>query len=125
MIATAGDGFAILGLAALALLGCTAPPLWAHWTVRGKPWAWRLAALPTVGIVVATVAGGEPAWLLLVAAVVAAAVHARRRFQHRGRVATAVLIVAAGLPLYALTLFGVLVGIAAFSCAPDAYECPL
>jgi hypothetical protein len=42
-----------------------------------------------------------------------------------GRIAAATLIVLAGAPLYFWTLFAIAIGLAAFDCPPDAYECPL
>jgi hypothetical protein len=50
---------------------------------------------------------------------------ARRSMPRYGRVAAAVLVALAGTPLYAWTAFVILIGIAAFDCPPDAYECPL
>jgi hypothetical protein len=49
---------------------------------------------------------------------------ARRRLR-RGRWVAGALLALAGTPLYAWTAFVILIGIAAFGCPPDAYECPL
>jgi hypothetical protein len=124
-IATMHDALPFFEFAALALAGCAAPALWALWTVRGRAWAWRLAAAITAVGGIAIAASGEPAWLLLVAAVVGFAVLARRTFERGGRMVAAALIVVAGFPLYAITLFLAVLGFAATGCAPDAYECPI
>jgi hypothetical protein len=50
---------------------------------------------------------------------------ARRHLPRAGRIAAGVIVVLAGTPLYAWTAFVILIGIAAFDCPPDAYECPL
>ena len=114
-----------LGLTVLCLGGASAPVLWALWTHRGRPWMWRVAMVPTAGIAIAILASGEPLLLVPVGLVVGVAILARRAFAPAGRATVAVLVVCAGFPLYALTFFAAAIGIAAFGCAPDAYECPL
>jgi hypothetical protein len=47
------------------------------------------------------------------------------RLPRVARIVAAALIVLAGAPLYFWTLFVIVIGIAAFDCPPDAYECPL
>jgi hypothetical protein len=124
-IATMHDALPLFGFAGLAVVGCAAPLLWAHWTVRGRAWAWRVAAAITAVGAIALVAVGEPLLLIVVALGVGFAVLARRHFERGGQLVAAVLIVGAGLPLYAITLFLALLGWAAIGCAPDAYECPI
>jgi hypothetical protein len=124
-IATAGDGLLFFGLAALCLAGCAAPVLWALWTTRGREWLWRAATVPTTGIAIAVLLARKPLLLVPIALVVGFAVLARRTFQPTAQKVVAGLIVCAGAPLYALTLFAVVIGVAALGCAPDAYECPL
>jgi predicted metal-binding membrane protein len=125
MIATFRDGMVLLGLVALMLVGSAAPVLWAHWTLRGTPKVRNVAIALTGGLVIGLLIGGAAFGLPLVAGAVAAAMVARRHFQHPGRIVTAVLIVVAGLPLWAFTALYALIAIATFGCAPDAYECPL
>jgi hypothetical protein len=124
-IATMHDALPIFGFAALALVACAGPPLWAHWVLRGRPWAGRAAAAITAVGTVALVAAGEPLLLIAVALGVGFAVLARRHFERGGRMVAAALIVAGGLPFYAMTLLLALLGWAAIGCAPDAYECPI
>lgn len=125
MIATFHDSLPVFGLALLGVVTCAAPLLWARWMLHGTRWALYAAAALSTALVAAIASTGELAWLLLAGAVVLAAVLARRYLGRAGRWATAALIVIAGLPLYALTAFAIVIGFAAIGCAPDAYECPL
>jgi hypothetical protein len=125
IIATVSQSMPIFGFGALALVASAAPALWAVWIVRGKEWARIAAGVLTAGIAIAIVASEQPIWLALVAAVVAGAFAARRHLDRAGRWATAALVVAGGLPLYAVTLFLFAIAAAAVGCAPDAYECPI
>ena len=126
MIATVRDSVPVFLFSALGLLLCAAPGLWAWWTLTGARRELVAAGVLTATLSIALVAGEQsPAWLLLPAGVVIAAIFARRHLGPWGRRATAVLIVFAGSPLYLLTLIGFALAIASISCGPDAHECPL
>jgi cell division protein FtsW (lipid II flippase) len=125
MIATVNDSVPIFLFSFLGVFLCAAPVLWATWTLRGSRRELGAAAVLTATLAIALVAGEQsPAWLLLPAGAVVAAIFARRRLGLWGRRAVAALIVGAGLPLYALTALGFLIAVASIGCAPDAYECP-
>jgi hypothetical protein len=126
VIATVRDSVPVFLVSALGLLLCAAPALWAWWTLKGSRRQLVAAAVLTATLSIALVAGEQsPAWLLLPAGAVIAAIFARHRLGLWGRRATAVLIVCAGSPLYLLTLIGFALAIASISCGPDAHECPL
>ena len=125
-IATFHDSVPIFLFGFLGLFLCAAPVFWARWTLSGTRRYLIAAAVLTAVLAIGLVAGEQTAtWLLLPAAVAAAAFLARRHLGVWGRRATAAMIVVAGLPLYAITAFGLLIAVAAIGCAPDAYECPL
>src|SRR3954449_10542490 len=117
MIATFHDSLPVFGLSLVGVVACAAPLLWVTWMLRGTRRALYAAAACSTALVTAIAISGEPAWLLLAGAAVLAAILARRHLGRAGRWATAVLVVIAGLPLYALTAFGILIAFATIGCA--------
>jgi hypothetical protein len=125
ILATASEGWRLIGIGALLLVCCAGPWMLAAWTIRGGRVAAAGGGLALAGAAVACVAFGGAGFLVLVAAAGAVALLARRHLPRGGRIAAGVVIVLAGAPLYFWTLFVIVIGMAAFDCAPDAYECPL
>jgi hypothetical protein len=124
MLATLHDGLLISGLAALMLVGSATPIVWARWVLRGSARSRTVAIALTGGLSIGILIGGLAVWLPLIAAVVAVAIAARLYLPRAGRIAAAVLIVVAGLPLWAFTALYVMIAVAMYGCGPEAEECP-
>ena len=126
MIATVHDSIPIFLFSFLGVFMCAAPVLWAKWTLKGQRRDLVAAAVLSATLAIALVAGEQSwVWLPLPAGAAVAAVLARRHLGVWGRRATAAVIIAAGSPLYLVTLIGFALATASIGCSPDAYECPL
>jgi hypothetical protein len=125
VIATLEASVPLFAYAVAGVAVSMAPPLWALSLVSGTRPSIPDAAALTLAILLALGLATTQEWLLLVGAALAVAVRARRLGKHGWRSVAAVAMVAAGLPLYGLTLLFASLGVAAIGCAPEAYECPV
>jgi hypothetical protein len=124
-IATFHDSIPIFGWATVSLLACAVPFLWARWTMHGTRWALYIAAPVTAAGALGIALSGGLLWLILIGGASAVAILARHHTDRAGRIVAAGVVIAAGLPLYGLTLLMFVLAFAAIGCAPDAYECPV
>jgi hypothetical protein len=125
IVATASEGWDLIGIGVLMLVCWAGPAMLAWWTLTGRRAPGLVGAAALVAAAATCILAGVPALLALVAGAAVIAGIGRWSRKRSARIAAAVLVVLAGAPLYAATLFVLLIGVAAFGCAPDAYECPL
>jgi len=104
----------------LLTVGSLAPLAWADWTVQGYAKALIAAVALTVLLIAGIAVTGHPRLLIFEALTVGAALLARHSFSPEGRMAIAVVIVGAGLPAWAFTMYYAMLTLPDILCGAGA-----